>query len=260
MKEQTEERLNFHEMDQPCPEESVQADTPSVDSANLLKVAAQPRSRRIYIKIGYCYEDSQVVESPGIFIKVDEPRFILNYIERNGYLSHPKSIGCIIGALLTSQAFQVENAHQGVYNTQAEKQEGFLPIEHPRPKQVTRAKKDQISFGCMVTRAVLMNELLKMDKKMHILAPHQKMDVLVDALMCDDWTTVKDLVYLHCQTIKFKCIIKYLKKYFTALSFANIGRSGLFVSCSGNRISATNMGSTNCTTLEKKHFIENILS
>lgn len=104
--------------------------------------------------------------------------------------------------------------------------------------------------------------LTQLDLNIGILSEKSTIENLLNVLTCSDYSKCK-AVSLDCETTQFKYIIKKLQPNFKELSFANIGRSKLFVSSSGNIISSSNLSSRSYIPKLKevidKVFNENII-
>ena len=211
---------------------------------NILK---QERFRRIYLKIDSLLKDKVVTNWPNLLLNINSPEALLDFIENIGLLQYPQALEKLFHTL---SALPFNEFKQFI--------EPLKPIDyHERPKRML--KRNPYTLGCKVTDTIITDKFEQLDKAIHILSPKTPIGTAVRIFTCEDWRQCTEKFYLGCMTIEFKCILDNSHHLFKYIKYADIERSGLFISNLGTPITASSLSSSNYEKTNNREIIEKIL-
>jgi hypothetical protein len=143
--------------------------------------------------------------------------------------------------------------------------EYLINSQHQNPlnlhlQRTGKEKKESelVSFEYQGSIDWLVIVVIKLNKRFNFLSPRTSVESFVQILTSENLKEEKSKIYIGCRTNIFKSIIEYLEPFFLHLNYANVGRSGLFISKKGIPISVTNLNSATLKNQKIKHDLKNI--
>lgn len=117
-------------------------------------------------------------------------------------------------------------------------------------------RKDSPMLKGGITADELSEVLRNLEEDIHLVAAPSTFDDLVKAVLCHDWSTVKDPIHAACMTTVLRDMVDCVKRFNPDFNYANIGRCRLFISRKGNPVSAHDLVTSRCKDRNKTLRIE----
>lgn len=101
---------------------------------------------------------------------------------------------------------------------------------------------------------------LLLNQRLGLLVHHSSLKQFVQWILHPNTLENEPPIYIGCKTNEFKCIMEHFKYFNNAITDAEIGRHGVFISHKGTVIKAGLLASSNCDNLNTRHAIANIFA
>jgi hypothetical protein len=108
--------------------------------------------------------------------------------------------------------------------------------------------------------SILENLVIALNLHIHFLANDTSSKKFVKIITAPDLDLINQKIHLNCNTNEFKYIIKKIKPLFKSLTYANIGKSKIFLSKKNNLITEQNLNNSKTNNLQSKQIINNIIA
>jgi hypothetical protein len=133
-----------------------------------------------------------------------------------------------------------------------------VDIEHLiREPEVQYLKK--FNFGYKKSDPKILSPIIKaLCLRIDFLDQRTSADEFIRIVTSDNLDTIKEKIYLGCNTNEFKYCLKHFKDYFTSFRPSTIDKSGLFVSSGGNQITQGTINASRIETMQTTKAIDHI--
>lgn len=243
--------------------------SPFIESLDLNNLEENRRLGRVYLEIEKIVDQMNVLNRHQYIYYYKDPSYLFKILQSTNRLDCPEEMKKLKQAIIFKEIYnnllmikmEMDISQHAAdffarndmdYNGNALLSSGTMDIS---------AKHDQ---SLLIKGASLEEKLtiitLQLNQRLGFLKYKSSVKPFVQWILHPNTNENQAKIFIGCMTNEFKCIIDHFKYFNNKLSYAEIGRYGIFISKYGIAISASNIRNTSFENLNTKHAITNIFT
>lgn len=216
-----------------------------IESFNSEKLPVKERPGRISLDILQVTDELEDLNRPDYITYRNDNTMLFEIFKNAGNLTNAEEMNKLQQVMIHSELFlqlQVLALHTN-----------FMKKTAKKMKKHDTGDREQATIP-------LHQVFVRLQDYIHLVKSPSNLHDFSKIITCHDWSTMKVKIYFGCQTNEVKCVIDCFQSFNPDLTYANIGRSGLFISKRGRPIKAHDLTTSSCIKLKSRTGIEKIIA